>query len=65
MKKSNKQISDNLDRRVEKIYYKHCSGLQLSIMKFRDVLRHGREAMLAGDPEEVVGEKLKTFVQSL
>lgn len=59
-KMSEKKISAELNR----IYGKHCSGIEVDIMLLPKVFNLGKKSLLAGDPEEVVGKIMRDFINN-
>lgn len=56
--KADKQI----DQRIEAIYYRTCSGIQIDILDISKIYRVGKTAILAGqDPEPAI----VAFVQTI
>lgn len=62
MKKSEEK---KIDKKVESIFYKRCSGIQINIMDLGSVFRVGKAAALAGLSDEQIGNEIFTFVQTI
>lgn len=50
-----------LDKRIEKAYYRTCSGIAINIMDIGKVFAEGRRLIAEGKSEEELGEGLKSF----
>jgi hypothetical protein len=51
-----------LDKKVEAVYYKTCSGIQINIMDIPKVFKYGRQLIAEGKSLE---EELPKFVRSI
>ena len=54
-----------LDERIEALYYKRCSGIQISIMDISKVFRDGREAAAKGLDDVALGDAILAFVNTI
>lgn len=54
-----------IDKRIEKAYYRTCSGIAINIMDISKVFAEGRRLIAAGKTEEELGEGLKVFAKSI
>lgn len=59
--KAQKQI----DKRVERLYYASCSGVQINIMDIGKVFRAGREAIAIGGDDVAVTAAIVAFVATI
>ena len=65
--RANARANKAADKRVERLYYKLCSGIQVDIMDIRRVFTTGRLA-LAQNPaisDEALGNAILDFVQTI
>jgi hypothetical protein len=56
---------DPADARIEKAYYRACSGVQINIMDISKVFDHGRKLAESGVDDAKLGEELRRFVDTL
>lgn len=54
-----------IDKRVEKIYYQRCSGIQINIFDIGKVFAVGQASVAAGDNDHVLGDKIASYVQTI
>ena len=52
-----------VDQTIERIYYKHCSGMQISVMRIPELYRLAKLQLEGGMSEERVGEWMIAFVK--
>lgn len=64
-KNMTKSEEKKIDKKVESIFYKRCSGIQVSIMDIGKIFRVGKAAALAGLSDEQIGNEIFTFVQTI
>ena len=62
MKKSEEK---KIDKKVESLYYKRCSGIQINVMDIGAVFKVGKAAALAGLSDEQIGNEIFNFVQTI
>jgi len=60
-----KRLKNQLDKRVERIYYATCSGIQIDIMDIGKVFEFGRQKIIAGDSDEALAVALRAYVETL
>jgi hypothetical protein len=53
------------EKRIEKIYYKSCSGIQINVMDIQKVFDEGHKAIAEGADDVQLEERIKTFVKSI
>lgn len=46
-------------------YNKTCQGIQIPILKMGEVMRVGLDSIAAGDDDQVLGEKVRAFVETI
>jgi hypothetical protein len=46
-------------------YNKTCQGIQIPILKMGEVMRVGLESIKAGDDDQILGEKILAFVETI
>lgn len=51
--------------RFSAVYGKTCHGIQIPVMKMGEVMRIGLDSIAAGDDDQILGEKIKAFVESI
>jgi len=54
-----------IDKRIEQIYYKTCSGVQIDVMDIGRVFAVGRQAAAEGASDETLASALVAFVNSI
>ena len=52
-------------KKVERLYYKRCSGIQINVMDIGAVFKVGKAAALAGLSDEQIGNEIFNFVQTI
>lgn len=62
MKKSEEK---KIDQKIESIYRKRCSGIQINIMDIGKVFKVGKAAALAGMSDEQIENEIFAFVQKI
>jgi hypothetical protein len=65
MTRSEKIAEKKLDGKIESIFYKKCSGIQISVMEIGSVFRVGKAAAKAGKSDEEIGNEIFAFVQTI
>jgi hypothetical protein len=62
-----RKVKERVDQRIERLYYKHCSGIQINIMDMGRVFEAGHAAIAADHAinDEVLGEIILDFVQTI
>jgi len=53
-KKPSKRTLNQIDRKVDAIYRRHCSGIQISIMDIGGIFDAGRAVALAGGDDAAI-----------
>ena len=51
--------------RFNLIYAKSCHGIQISVWDMKKIWEVGMKSIEAGDDDDVLGQKLRTFVDTL
>lgn len=64
-KPTKKQLQKQADKRVERLYYASCSGVQINIMDIGKVFRAGREAIALGGDDVAVTAAIVAFVATI
>lgn len=64
-KNMTKAEEKKIDKKVESLYYKRCSGIQINIMDIGAVFKVGKAAALAGLSDEQIGNEIFNFVQTI
>jgi hypothetical protein len=54
-----------IDKRIETIYYRNCSGIQINIMDIPRVFAEGRKAIAEGADDTALTAKIVAFVESI
>lgn len=54
-----------IDKKIEAIFYKHCSGVQIDIMAIGHVFAAGRAAVAAGADDAQLTKAIVDFVQTI
>lgn len=52
------------DRKIEQLYGKHCSGMQISVMKIPDLFRMARAKLQAGESDDSIAAAMVEFVKA-
>ena len=65
MPRAEKAAEKKLDDKIEELYRKRCSGIQINIMDIGSVFRVGKAAARAGKSDDAIGDEIATFVQSI
>jgi hypothetical protein len=53
------------EKRVEKAYYRTCSGVQINMMDIPRVFQVGMLAVMDGVDDEELGQALRAFVDTI
>ena len=62
--KTKKPSTKAQDKLIEKIYYAHCSGMQINIMRIPKLYAMARNMLDQGASEPEVGAGMVAFIQS-
>lgn len=46
------KVDKQIDKKIEAIYYRRCSGIAIPMMSIGDIFRAGREAFINGQDME-------------
>lgn len=60
-----KREANKIEKRIERIYYATCSGVQIGIMDIGKVFAAGRAAVAEGVDDTVLGERIVAFVETI
>lgn len=62
-----KRQINQMDKRIEKVYYQRCSGVQINIMDIQKVFKHGREVLIKVPTMNDIdlGDHIATFVETI
>jgi len=52
-------------QRVERAFYKRCSGIQIDIMKISEIMNHGIKAVEAGVTDEQLENEIERLTKTL
>jgi hypothetical protein len=55
----------NINKRVERAFYKSCSGIPINIMDIEKVFVKGRALIIAGASEEDLAREIREFTLGL
>jgi hypothetical protein len=56
--------SHPVDKRIERLYYKTCSGIQISIFDMSKIMDVGRQALVHADlTDEQLGTIIRNYVE--
>jgi O-acetylhomoserine/O-acetylserine sulfhydrylase-like pyridoxal-dependent enzyme len=64
-KKPSKRVLNQIDRKIEAIYYKHCARITIKVMDIGKVFEAGRVAALAGLSDEAITSAVLAKVAEL
>ena len=53
------------ERRVEQAYYKNCAGIQIDVFDISKVFRFGRSVVARGADDDVLGQAIFNYVQTI
>jgi hypothetical protein len=53
------------DKRIERIYYRSCSGVQISVMDIGKVFAVGHKAISEGGTDDDIERAIVTYVQTI
>ena len=53
------------DKRIERAYYKTCSGVQIDVMDIGKVYRAGQAAIASGADDSALESAVKAFVETI
>jgi hypothetical protein len=65
MRKPTKAQAKRDDLRIEEAYRTRCCGVQISVMDIGKVFREGHKAIAEGVTDEVLGDRIATFVETI
>lgn len=65
MTRKEKIAKNKAEKRVEQAYYRTCSGVQINVMDIGKVFTFGEAIVAQGVTDEVLGEKIKDFVETI
>jgi len=51
-----------IDQAIERIYAKHCSGMQIVMTRIPELWRNSKALLIDGTPEDVVGQYMVDFI---
>jgi hypothetical protein len=55
-----------VDKRIERLYYKTCSGIQISIWDMSKIMDVGRSALIDNDlTDEQLGTIIRNYVETI
>jgi hypothetical protein len=63
-KAEKKLIKDN-ERRIERAFYKTCSGIQVGIFDLSKIMKRGHELLASGVDEEGLEAGIRAFVETI
>lgn len=52
-----------MDKKIEAIYYKRCSGIAVPILKISEIFEAGRVAIMEGLDDEALGDRILEATQ--
>jgi len=60
-----KQQAKANDLRVHNAYHANCNNITIPLMKILDVQKVGLASIAAGDNDEVLGQKIREYVETI
>jgi len=63
--RAEKKAAKIADQRVERAYYRTCSGVQIDIMDIGKVFDFGRLKVAAGEDDNALGASIRAYVDTI
>jgi hypothetical protein len=60
-----KSIQKKVEARIERAYRATCTGIEISVFDISKVFAVGQSAVAEGVDDAVLGERIKTFVETI
>jgi hypothetical protein len=60
-----KSIQKKVETRIERVYRATCTGIEISVFDISKVFAVGQKAIAEGVDDAVLGERIKTFVETI